>query len=162
MLVRLHLSQFGVEVLGDLLLLLGLALDTRDFRLDLENVILLLLDQLFDGLESLVSLLHTKERFLPVIEQGLLGHDDLLDFDGGLLQGISSSSCLFLLGYELGLVKSLLLVESLDLFVHGVNEGILALLLLFKVNHGLFSSVSCPPCNRNFGLHDLIVLFDLF
>ena len=162
MLVRLHLSQFGVEVLGDLLLLLGLALDTRDFRLDLENVILLLLDQLFDGLESLVSLLHTKERFLPVIEQGLLGHDDLLDFDGGLLQGISSSSCLFLLGYELGLVKSLLLVESLDLFVHGVNEGILALLLLFKVDHGLFSSVSGPPCNRNFGLHDLIVLFDLF
>ena len=98
---------------------------------------------------------------MPVIEQGLLGHDDLLDFDGSLLKGVSGGSGFFLLRDELGLVEGLLLVESLDLFVHGVNEHILSLLLLLKVDHRLFSSVSCPSCNGNLRFHHFIVLFDL-
>ena len=110
--------KLGIELLRDLLLFLCLVPDTRNFRLDLKDVILLLLDELLDGLESLISLLHTKERLLPVIQKSLLRHDDLLNFDGSLLEGVSSGSCLFLLGNELSLVKSLLLIQPLDLLVH--------------------------------------------
>jgi hypothetical protein len=68
------------------------------------------MDQLFDCLEGFVTLLHSKQRLLPVFEEGLLGHDNPLDFDGCLLESVTSCSCFFLLGDELGLVQSLLLV----------------------------------------------------
>jgi hypothetical protein len=62
--------------------------------------------------------LHQQETLLPVLEQSFLGHDDALDFDCCLFQSVAGGSGLFFLGDELGLVKSLLLVQTLDLLVH--------------------------------------------
>ena len=79
------------------MLLSGLISDTTDFGFNLEDLVILLLDELLDGLESLVSLLHTKQRLLPIFEKGLLAHYDSLDFNGCFLEGISGGCGFFLL-----------------------------------------------------------------
>lgn len=96
--------------------------DATDLGLDLEDLIVSLVDELLDRLERLVTLLHAKQTFLPVLEQGLLAHDDSLNFNCCLLESVTSCCCLFLLRDELGLVECLLFVESLDLLVHRINE----------------------------------------
>jgi hypothetical protein len=61
-------------------------------------------------LKCLVTLLHSEEWLLPIFEEGLLWHDDPLDFDGGFFESITSSCCFFLLRDKLGLVQSFLFV----------------------------------------------------
>ena len=99
-----------MKTLREFLLAAGLITDTSDLRFNLEDLIVLLLDQLLDSLESLISLLHTEEGLLPILEEGLLAHNDLLDFDGGFLEGVAGSSSLFLLRNKLSLIEGLLLV----------------------------------------------------
>lgn len=98
---------------------------------------------------------------MPIFKQGFLGHDNALDLDRGFFQSVASGGCLLLLRDKLGLVKGLLLVETLDLLVHGVDQQILLFLNLFKVSDVLFGTVSCTSGQSQLGLHDLIVLFDL-
>ena len=116
--VSLHLGQLLREFLVGVLLTLGLVLDTSDFRLNLLDLIFFSLDELLDDLESLISLLHTKEGLLPIIKKGLLGANNSLNLDGSLLEGVPGGSGLLLLGDELGLVQSLLLVKGFDLLIH--------------------------------------------
>jgi len=86
-----------MEIFRNFLFLSGLVSDTADFRFNLKNLIVLLLNELFDGLESLISLLHTEERFLPIFKQCLFAHNNSFDFNGRFFKGISGGSCLFLL-----------------------------------------------------------------
>ena len=109
-LLRLALLELLMKTLREFLLAAGLITDTSDLRFNLEDLIVLLLDQLLDSLESLISLLHTEEGLLPILEEGLLAHNDLLDFDGGFLEGVTGSSGLFLLRNKLSLIEGLLLV----------------------------------------------------
>ena len=98
---------------------------------------------------------------MPVLEQSLLGHNDALDFNRGFLKGVAGGSGLFLLGDELSLVERLLLVESLDFLVHVVDEQILLLFGVLEVAHVLLRAVGCAAGQRNFALHDFVVLLDL-
>jgi len=98
---------------------------------------------------------------LPILEESLLAHNDLLDFDGGLLEGVAGSSGLFLLRNKLGLIEGLLLVQALDLLVHSINQEILFLLGFFEVNDVFFSAIGSAAGNSDLTLHDLVVLFDL-
>jgi len=118
----LGLVKFLMEIVGKLLLLTSLVSYTVNFRLNLHNLVLLLLNEFLNRLKSLITLLHTEQRFLPVLKQRFLRHNYSLDFDGGLLEGVTSSSCLFLLRNQLSLVKCLLFVKSFDFFVHAVNQ----------------------------------------
>ena len=61
----------------------------------------------------------------------------------------------------MGLIESLLLVQTLDLLIHGINEKILLLLAFFEVNDVFFSAIGCAAGNSDLTLHDLVVLFDL-
>ena len=61
----------------------------------------------------------------------------------------------------MGLVEGLLLVETLDFLIHGVDEQILLLLGLLEVANVLFGTVSGATGDSDFTLHHLIVLFDL-
>ena len=117
-----------MEILGRFLLFLSLISDTTDLGLDLQNLVVSLFDELFDCLESLISLLHSKETLLPVLKQGLLAHNNSLDLDGSFLKRVPCSSRFFLLGDQLGLVERFLLIQPLDFLVHSVNEQILLLL----------------------------------
>ena len=110
-----------MKTLREFLFAAGLITDTSDLRFNLQDLVVLLLDQLLDSLESLISLLHSEEGLLPIFEKGLLAHNDLLDFDGGFLEGVAGCSGLFLLRNKLGLIEGLLLVQALDLLVHGIN-----------------------------------------
>ena len=159
--VILHFLELGVKFFRVFLFFLGFISDSGNFRFNLKNIILLLFDEFFNGLQSLISLLHTEERFLPVIKKSLLRHDDLFNLDGSLLQGIPGSGSFLFLRNQLCLIKSLLLIKTLDLFVHGVDQSILAFLLLFKIDDRLFSSVGCPSCNGDLRFHYLIVLLNL-
>lgn len=107
-----------MQLLRLLLLAAGLIADTCNLALDLKDLVVLLLNQFLDGLKGLVTLLHAEEGLLPVLQKSLLAHHDLLDFNGCLFQGVTGSCCLFFLRYELGLVESLLFVETLDFLVH--------------------------------------------
>ena len=86
-----------METLREFLLAAGLISDTSDLRLYLQDLVVLLLDQFLDSLESFISLLHTEEGLLPILEEGLLAHYDLLDFDGSFLKGVAGSCSLFFL-----------------------------------------------------------------
>jgi len=116
-----HFLKLISKIFRSLLFFLGLISDTWNFRFNLKDIILLLLDELLDGLQSFISLLHTKERFLPIIEQSLFRHYDLLNFNGCFLQGVSSRSSLLLLRNQLSLIEGLLFIKSLDLFIHWIN-----------------------------------------
>ena len=157
----LPLVQLVMQVLRQLLLFLGLVANSTDLRLDLEDLVITLLDQLLDSLESLVTLLHAEQTLLPVFEKGLLGHDNALDLNSSLFEGVPGGSGLFLLRDELGLVEGLLLVKALDFFVHGIDQQILLLLGLLQVGHVLLSSVGCAPSHGDFTLHHFVVLFNL-
>ena len=61
------LVQLVVQIFRRLLLFLCLVSYTADFRLDLQDFVVPLLDELLDGLERLVSLLHAEETLLPVL-----------------------------------------------------------------------------------------------
>ena len=61
LLLRLALLQLVMQFLGSLLLLPGFIAHAGDFTLDLQDFIVFLLDQLLDGLQGLVSLLHAEE-----------------------------------------------------------------------------------------------------
>jgi len=117
-LLTLALLKFLVQLLRLLLLAAGLITHTCDLALDLKDLVILLLNQLLDGLKCLVTLLHAEEGLLPVLQKCLLAHHDLLDFNGGFFQGVTGSCCLFFLRDELGLVESLLFIETLDFFIH--------------------------------------------
>ena len=91
------LVQFVVQIFRLLLLFLCLVSYTADFRLDLEDFVVSLLDELLDGLERLVSLLHAEETLLPVLEQGFLAHNDSLNLDGGFFKSVTGSGRFFLL-----------------------------------------------------------------
>ncbi len=124
----LALIKLVSQVLRLLVLFLSFVTNTTDLGLNLEDLIISLLDELFDGLESLITLLHAEETLLPVLKQRLLAHDDALDLDRSLFQSVASCSRFFFLRDQLGLIESLLLVQALDFFVHGVDEDILLLL----------------------------------
>ena len=64
------------------LLFPGLVADTADFRLDLKDLVVTLIDELLDGLQSLITLLHAEQALLPILEQRLFAHDDTLDLNG--------------------------------------------------------------------------------
>jgi hypothetical protein len=128
----------------------------------LQNFIIFLLDQFLDGLESLVSLLHAEKSLLPIFKQRLLAHNDLLNLDGRLFESVSRSSCLLLLRDKLRLVEGFLLVQTLDLLVHGVDQEILLFLGLFQVYNVFLSSVGGATSDRDLGLHNFIVLLNLF
>ena len=96
-LLRLALLELLMETLREFLLAAGLISDTSDLRLYLQDLVVLLLDQLLDSLESFISLLHTEEGLLPILEEGLLAHYDLLDFYGSFLKGVAGSCGLFFL-----------------------------------------------------------------
>jgi len=70
--VVLHLLKHIGEILNCLELFSGFISDTRDLRLNLEDIILLLLYEFLNSLESLISLLHSKQGFLPIIKKSLL------------------------------------------------------------------------------------------
>lgn len=74
-----------MELLTEVLLLASLVLDTVNFGFDLLNLIFLLSNEFLDSLKSLVTLLHTEKRLLPIFKKSLLTHDDTLDFDCCLL-----------------------------------------------------------------------------
>ena len=59
------------------------------------------------------------------------------------------------------MVESFLLIESLDLFIHLVNQQILFLFGLLEVAHVLFCAVGGPSRDCNLALHDFVVLFNL-
>jgi hypothetical protein len=59
--VTLHFLELGGKFFRVFLFFLGFISDTGNFRFNLENIILLLLDEFLDGLKCLVSLLHTEE-----------------------------------------------------------------------------------------------------
>jgi len=124
-------TQLVVEAVGCLLLFASLVSHAGNFRLDLQNFVLLLVDQLFNRLESLVSFLHAEQRLLPILKKGLLGHDDALDLDGCLLERVACRRSLLFLRDQLGLIQSLLFVEPFYLLVHGVNEMVLLFLNFF-------------------------------
>ena len=105
--------------------------------------------------------MHAKERLLPVLEERLFAHDDALDLNGGLLQSVAGGGRFFFLRDQLGLIERLLLVEPLDLLIHGVDEDILLLLGLFEVADVLLSAVGRASCNGDLTLHHLVVLLDL-
>lgn len=86
-----------MKTFREFLLAAGLIADTSDLRLYLQDLVVLLLDQLLDSLESLISLLHTEESLLPILEEGLLAHNDLLDFDSSFLEGVAGGGGLFFL-----------------------------------------------------------------
>jgi hypothetical protein len=111
-----------MELLRGILLFPGFIPDTSDLTIDVQDFIILLFNQLFDSLKSFISLLHAEQRLLPVLKQSLLAHDDLFDFDGSLLESVPGCCCLLLLGNQLCLVQSLLLVKTLDLFIHSVYQ----------------------------------------
>jgi hypothetical protein len=96
-LLRLALLELLVKTLREFLLAAGLITDTSDLRLYLQDLVVLLLDQLLDSLESLISLLHTEEGLLPILEECLLAHNDLLDFDSSFLEGVAGGGGLFFL-----------------------------------------------------------------
>ena len=162
LLLRLAFLQFFVKALGKLLLAAGFVADTKNLRLDLEDFIILLLDQFFDSLESLITLLHAEESLLPILKQGLLAHNNLLYFDGSLLESVTCRCCLLLLRDQLGLIESLLLIESLNFLVHSIDEEILLLFGLFKIDNIFFSPVGSTASDGDFTLHNLVVLFNLF
>ena len=157
----LALIQLVGQILRVLMLFLGLVTDTADLGLDLKDLVVSLLDELFDGLKGLVTLLHAEQALLPVLQQRLLAHDDALDLDGGLLESVAGSGRFFFLGDELGLVERLLLIEALDFLVHRVDQHILLLLRFLEIANVFLGAVSCPTRNGNLALHDLIVFFDL-
>jgi len=159
--IILHFFELLSKIFWLFLLFLGLVTNTRNLRLNLKDIVLLLLDEFFDSLKSFISLLHTKKRFLPVIKKSFLWHYDLFNFNSSFFKSVSCSCSFFLLWNQLGLIQSLLLIQSLDLFIHRVNEHILSLLLLFKVDNWLFSTVCSSSCNSNFRLHDLVVFLNL-
>ena len=142
----LGLAELLVELLGQVLLLSGFVLNTVNLRVDLHNLVTLLVDKLSDGLQGFVTLLHTEQGLLPIFEQGLLGHNDSLDFDGGLLKSVTGGGRFLFLRDKLSLVQGLLLIETLDFFVHGVDKKILLLLDLFEVANVLLSTVGGPSC----------------
>lgn len=157
----LSLRQLLMKLLRQVLLLLGLVPHSINLRLHLHDLVFFLLDELFDGLESFITLLHAKQWLLPVFEQSFFGHDDALNLNGSLFQGVTGGSRLFFLGDQLGLVEGFLLVKTLDLFVHRVDEQILLFLDLFEVANVFFGAVGCSSGQRKLRLHDLVVLFDL-
>ena len=57
----LSLRQLLMKLLRQVLLLLGLVPHSIDLRLHLHDLVFFLLDELFDGLESLITLLHAKQ-----------------------------------------------------------------------------------------------------
>ena len=160
-LVFFHLLELLGQILRCLLLLFGFIFDSGDLRFDLKDIILLLLDQFLDGLESFIPLLHSEEGLLPVIEQRLFGLDNLFYLNGCLLKSVSSSGSFFFLGDELSLVQSLLLIQSFNFLIHRINEHILTFLLFFKVKDGLLSTVSGSTGDGNLRFHYFIVFFDL-
>ena len=157
----LALVQLVVELLRLVLLFSGLVAHAADLGLNLKDLVVALINELLDGLKRLVALLHAKQALLPVLEERLLAHHDALNLNGSLLESVASSSCLLLLGDELSLVQGLLLVETLDLLVHGVDEVILLLLGLLEVGDVLLGTICGAPRNGNFRLHDLVVFLDL-
>lgn len=150
-----------MKLLRQVLLLLGLVPHSINLGLHLHDLVFFLLDELLDGLESLVTLLHAKQWLLPVFEQGFFGHDYALNLNRSLFQGVSGGGRLFLLRDQLGLVEGFLLVKTLDLFVHRVDEQILLFLDFFEVADVFFRAVSCASGQRKLRLHDLVVLFYL-
>ena len=156
------LVQFVVQIFRLLLLFLCLVSYTADFRLDLEDFVVSLLDELLDGLERLVSLLHAEETLLPVLQQRLLAHHDSFNLDGRLLECVSGSCSFFLLGDQLCLVERLLLVQALNLLIHCVNEQILLLLGLFEVADVLLGAIGRAASHSDLALHHLVVLLNLF
>jgi len=162
LLLRLAFLQFFVKTLGELLFTSCLIADTKNFGLKLQNFIILLLDQFFDGLKSFVTLLHAKESLLPILQQGLLAHHNLLNFDCSFLKSVTSSCSFFLLRDQLSLIQSLLLVKSLNFLIHSINEKILLLFGLFKIDNIFFSPVGGAASDSDLTLHNLVVLFNLF
>ena len=67
-LLRLALLELLMETLREFLLSAGLVADTSDLRFYLKDLVVLLLDQLLDSLESLISLLHTEKGLLPILK----------------------------------------------------------------------------------------------
>jgi len=57
----LALAELIMKVVGSFLLLAGFVANARNFRLDLKNLVLLLVYQLLDGLEGFVTLLHAEK-----------------------------------------------------------------------------------------------------
>ena len=57
-----------MQILRLLLLFLCLVSNTAYFRLNLQNLIVSLLNELFDRLEGLVALLHAEQTLLPVLK----------------------------------------------------------------------------------------------
>jgi hypothetical protein len=109
-LLALALLKLLVETLTQLLLPASLVTNTSNLRFYLQDFIILLFDQLLDRLKCFVSLLHSEESLLPVLKERLLAHNDLLDFDSSLLQGVAGSCCFLLLRDKLRLIQSLLLI----------------------------------------------------
>ena len=150
-----------MQIFTRLLLFLGLVADTADFGLDLEDLVVTLSDQVLDGLESLVTLLHAEETLLPILKQSLLAHHDSLNLDGSFLECVAGRGRFLLLRDELGLVESLLLVKALDLLIHGINKQILLLLGLLEVADVFFGAISRAAGHRDLALHDLVVFLNL-
>jgi hypothetical protein len=67
-LLRLALLEFLVKTLRHLLLTAGLIADSENLRLDLKDLVIFLFNKFLDRLQSLISLLHTKECLLPVFK----------------------------------------------------------------------------------------------
>lgn len=57
----LSLRQLLMKLLRQVLLLLGLVPHSINLRLHLHDFVFFLLDELFDGLESFITLLHAKQ-----------------------------------------------------------------------------------------------------
>jgi hypothetical protein len=109
-LLALALLKLFVETLTQLLLPASLVTHTSNLRFYLQDFIILLFDQLLDRLKCFVSLLHSEESLLPVLKEGLLAHNDFLDFDSSLFQGVAGSCCFLFLRDKLRLIQSLLLI----------------------------------------------------
>ena len=93
----LALVKLIMKVFTRLLLFLGLVANTADLGLDLEDLVITLSDEVLDGLESLVTLLHAKETLLPVLKQSLLAHNDSLNLNSSFFECVPGSGRFFFL-----------------------------------------------------------------
>ena len=64
----LALVKLIVEIFTRLLLFLCLVSDTTNLGLDLQDLVITLSNEVLDGLESLVTLLHAEETLLPILK----------------------------------------------------------------------------------------------
>jgi hypothetical protein len=135
--------------------------DAVELGLEEDIPFLLLLEGLPEVLQSLVHPLHIGETPLPAIQEILLAGDDPAHFELGLPEDLLGLLSLIVLGDQLGGQDVLLLLESFDLLVHGVDEEVLLLLDLLEVGHVLLGCEGLGSGDGDVAFELDVVRFDI-